>query len=249
MPEEYLSEEELYAQLPTDPAQAFLYLESHYRKECEARVDAAHEERTDVFYVRYMSKVIAAIESLGLQAEFTGKGVPQIGEVDYDTYLNFGKDVEHYMTKLRIVQARRSQGFSVRLDATTKDKLRHYLQEIRTVVDALEVDERKKAALYDRINDLQREIDQDRAPFDRYASLSIAIAGVIGEAIEKSHIRHLLNSVERVLWGAQTETQQLSPPPTPRRIEGPKPAPRPAAKPERKPPMTKRDDMDDEIPF
>ena len=90
------------------------------------------------------------------------------------------------------------------------------------------------------------EIDQDRAPFDRFASLTIAVAGVFGEAVEKSQIRSLLNSVERLLWGAQTEAQQqLSLPSKPRQIAGPKAAPK------CKPPTagSKRDDMDDEIPF
>ncbi len=47
-------------------------------------------------------------------------------------------------------------------------------------MDALEVEERKKNALYARMDDLQNEIDRDRTRFDAVASLSIAAAGVLG---------------------------------------------------------------------
>jgi len=88
-------------------------------------------------------------------------------------------------------------------------------------VDALEVEERKKNALYARMDDLQNEIDRDRTRFDAVASLSIAAAGVLGDVIEKSQIRSLLNSIERVFWGGQPDAQQQLPaPPKPRQIEG-----------------------------
>jgi hypothetical protein len=58
---------------------------------------------------------------------------------------------------------------------------------MRGIVDVLEVDEGKKNALYDRMDDLQNEIDRDRTRFDAIASLSIAAAGVLGDVIRAYH--------------------------------------------------------------
>jgi hypothetical protein len=192
--------------------------------------------------------VLASVEALGIEAPFD-RAPPSINEGDWETYQKFSHDVEHYKTILRIQRARRLQGYSVRLDAAAKEKLRHYLQQIRSTVDTLDVDERKKEALYGRINDLQREIDRDRTRFDAVASLSIAAAGLLGDAIEKSQVRGLLNSLERVFWGAQTEAQQrqLPPPSKPRQIEGPK-GERTAAPTQREINARGTGD-DDEIPF
>jgi hypothetical protein len=44
--------------------------------------------------------------------------------------------------------------YSVALDSATKSKIRHHLQQIKDIVDRLEVSERKKEALYSKINAL-----------------------------------------------------------------------------------------------
>jgi hypothetical protein len=237
-----------YADLPSDPEEAFIHLENSFREECEAAVRGTEENvRVDIYWVRYISKVIAAIEVLGIEAAFEQE-VPKIADVNWETYQQFSNDVEHYKTKLLIKNARRTQRYSVQFDHAAKQKLRHYLQEIRAVIDALEADEKKKNALYTRVNDLQGEIDRDRTRFDAIASLTITAAGVLGEALEKSQFRSLLNSIERVFWGAQSDAQQQLPAaPKPRQIEGPKT--------ERASPRTTSqrgngaDDLNDEVPF
>ena len=85
-----------YLNLPDEPELAFLHLEEHFRLECEARIKASRgDERIDIFFVDYIAQVSAAITELGLQAEFHDR-VPKIEDVDYNTYLNFSKDVKHY---------------------------------------------------------------------------------------------------------------------------------------------------------
>jgi hypothetical protein len=243
-----------YAELPSDKEEAFIYLETYFREECEKSIRASEENvRVDIYWVRYISKVIAAIEVLGIEEAFEQE-VPRIGDVSWETYQQFSNDVEHYKTKLLIKNARRTQGYSVRFDHAAKQKLRHYLKEMRAVVDALEVDEKKKNALYTRMDDLQGEIDRDRTRFDAVASLSIAAAGVLGDVLEKSQIRGLLNSIERVFWGAQSDAQQQLPaPPKPRQIEGPR-RERASEGRWRSPRAASQkgngfDDLNDEIPF
>jgi hypothetical protein len=229
-----MSVDNLYENLPEDPEQAFLILEKHFRDECADRVAKAHEnENVHVYYVDYIAQVLAAITELGVAAEFDQR-VPVIASVDYDTYLNFSKDVKHYRTILEIRHGRRVQGYSVRFDETTKEKVRHHLKQLRGIFDKLEVDESKREVLFEKLNELEQEVDRDRTRFDRFADLAIETAGVIGEAAERSKVLNVLDAIARVFWGAKTEEKKRLPPPVP---------------PKRIAPPPKRDDMNDEIPF
>jgi hypothetical protein len=113
------------------PEQAFIFLEERFREECDNALRHAEQQndRADVYDVRYISNVIAAIEVLEIQAPFE-REVPSIRDMSYETYLQFSNDVEHYKTKLRVRHARRTQGYSVRFDHAAKQKLRHYLNEM-----------------------------------------------------------------------------------------------------------------------
>ncbi|MFZ2068095.1 MAG: hypothetical protein WAV27_19155, partial [Xanthobacteraceae bacterium] len=107
---EEVTEEQVYADLPDDPEQAFVILEKFFRKQSEdklARTENSMDQK--VIYVDYISKVIAAITELGLTAKFETE-VPSIQNVDFNTYAEFGKDVQHYRTMLQIRQARRNKG-------------------------------------------------------------------------------------------------------------------------------------------
>jgi hypothetical protein len=66
----------------------------------------------------------------------------------------------------------------------------------------------------------------------------MAVADTAGEAVERSQIRQLLDTIARVIWGIKKdeETKRLPPRIEPRQIEPPR-APAP------------KRDADDEIPF
>jgi hypothetical protein len=230
-----------YENLPDDPELAFPQLEEHFRNECEIKIKNAHqEERVDVFYVDYIAQVLAAITELGLQAEFNDR-VPKIEDVDYNTYLNFNKDVKHYRTMLEIRNRRRAQGYSVRFDAAAKSKIHHHLEQVRAIFEKLELDEKKREDLFACLNDLQNEVDRNRTHFDRLAALTIAAASVSGQAIEKSKILELLDKVAQVFssaWG--NEPKQLGRSAPPKQIEPPR-APAP--------PKKRASELNDEIPF
>src|SRR5262249_2515394 len=150
------------------------------------------------------------------------------------------KDARYYRERLQIRHGRRTQGYSVKFDAPTKQKLRHHLQQMRELVDKVEVEQKKKEALFSKINALQEEVDRDRTRLESFADLTVTAAGILDTALEP--INKILNSIARVIHGAQQEEQkQLPAPRKPKQIEGPKEAKAPQG--------GKRGDMDDEIPF
>jgi hypothetical protein len=142
---------------------------------------------------------------------------------------------------LEIRHGRRVQGYSVRFDAATKVKVQHHIEQLRRIFEKLEIEIDKREALFDRLNELQKEVDRDRTRFDTYAALAIEAAGVVGDVVEKSNILKLLDSIAKVFWGSRKEEQskRRPAPAPPKRIEAPRAL--------RLTP--KKCDLNDEIPF
>jgi uncharacterized protein YoxC len=72
--------------------------------------------------------------------------------------------------------ARRVRRYSVALDASTRRKIRHYLEQIKEIGDRLDASERKKERLYDKINALVEEVDKDRTRFDAAMDLVLEVS-------------------------------------------------------------------------
>jgi hypothetical protein len=231
----------LYESLPQDPEQAFLILESEFRRECDERLQNTEgSDAARVIYAEYIAQVIAAITELGVEFQF-GNRVPKIENVSYHTYLNFSKDVKHYRTKLEIRHGRRVQGFSVSFGVATKMRIKHHIDQLRDIFEKLDVEQNKREALLIRLTELQEEVDRERTRFEAFAALVIETGGVVGDVIEKSKILDLLNGIAKVIWGSKKEenAKRLPPSTPPKRIAPPRPHR----------PTRKRDEMDDEIPF
>jgi hypothetical protein len=236
--EKWMDEDHVHATIPADPELAFLHLEKHFRHVLDMEIGrAGNDGPSNVVYVEYIGKVIAAVTELGLESAVVKQTVPSIEDVTFQTYQNFSKDVEHYKTALKIRNARRMQGYSVQLDTVTRAKITHHIQQLRDIFQKLEIDAAKKEALLKSLNDLQKEVDRDRTRFDIFASLVMAVADTAGEAIERSQVQSLLESIARVIWGVKKdeETKRLPSRAEPKQIEPPR--------------VPKRSDMDDEIPF
>ena len=101
---------------------------------------------------------------------------------------------------------------------------------------------KKREALLGKLTDLQKEVDRDRTRFDSYAALVMEVADATGEAIDRSKVQSLLNSIGRVIWGAKREEEEL------RRLP-PRVEPKQIEPPRAPPASRKGGDMDDEIPF
>jgi len=245
------TEAELYGDLPEDPELAFLRLEKFFRDKCEKKINAAHQnEGVNYFYVEYMGRVLAAIKGLELTAAFDTE-LPRIQNVDYDTYMDFSKEVEHYQTGLQIRLARRSKSYSVRVDTATKAKIHHHIEQVRVIVEKLEVTERKKDALLERLNDFGAEVDRSRTRLESLGALIIEAAEVFGEAAEKAEpARKWIETIARLVWGArraEDEAKQLPPPREKKQIEPPRKEPPAKVAPRKETPKAAK--SDDEIPF
>jgi hypothetical protein len=138
---------------------------------------------------------------------------------------------------------------TVTLDAATKERIRHHLNEVRSIVDKAELPDWKKEDLQTAITALEAEIDKSRT---RIAS----ILDVIGKMIESPKIPEAIQKIGKVITiiqdaeAAEKEKAKLAGPPVPKRIEDKSARP---IKDKRPPPSNQNGsfekDLDDEIPF
>jgi hypothetical protein len=128
-----------YDDLPEDPEQAFLVLERGLRSELGARTSGWGDEFPRVPYFDYMSKVRAAAEALGLLFLHNWT-LPAFDELSETLFRHFLSDVDIFCTRTRITLGRRNKQYSVAFDAAAKSKIKHYLDQIREVVQGAELE-------------------------------------------------------------------------------------------------------------
>ncbi len=235
--------------IPDDLELAFLHLEKLFRNDLEEALSAGgHEENNTEDYLRYMSRTLAARTELNLDV-LKSWNVPAAPNFTIDLFRNFSSDVEHYRTILEIRHSRRNKGQTVRFDATAKSKLRHYLSQIREFVDTLNLEDWKRDDLYKAINALELEIDLDRSRLGIFGDFVVKLGGILGDSAEKAEpARKWIDSIARLIWGAQMKERTDSLPPPAKKREIPAP-PKQISPPPKKRTIASRTDTDDEIPF
>jgi hypothetical protein len=205
--------------LPDDPDVAFLKLETLFRQELLDNYD----NETD--YYQYMNKVLCARDELQVEILSDYK-IPEPDSIHENDFLLFTAELDRFKTRLIIQNSKRNKTYSVRLDATTKQKVRHLLNQIKGIVDKVELDDRKKEALYIKINALEEEFDRDRTRVEAFGALVIEIAGIVGEAADKMEpARKWLDSIAKCFGAAKSHEDtnpQLPPHSEPKKIEPPR---------------------------
>src|SRR6185437_3213479 len=178
-----MSVDDPYTELPDDPEGAFVHLEKHYRQALHEKLEASQSGNAgDSYWIEYMNRTLAAAQELGISAlaEWTVPSHTDTSSRIYDRWQNFTTAVENYTTRLAIKNSRRQRSHSIAFDHATKQKIRHYLDKIKEIVDNLRISEQKKEKIYARINALADEVDRNRTRFDAAMALSVEAASTGG---------------------------------------------------------------------
>jgi hypothetical protein len=107
----------------------------------------------------------------------------------------------------------------------TKEKIRHYLGQVKAIVDRLEkISDAKREALYDRINDLLSEVDHNRTKYEAYAALAIEVSNTTGSVAR--NLRPAGSLLDRIakLFGSAKEAENTKALPPPQKRLSPSPA-------------------------
>lgn len=236
--------------LPDDPELAFVQYEASLRKRIQEAISNSEGYGIPEFQFEYISHVLGMVNALQLSF-MNDWSLPSTNESDsivQDTYRQLLVDVDFNKIQIRIKNARRIKKYSVALDHTTKQKIRHYLGQIKEVIDKLEVSDSKKEALYSKIGALEDEVNRDRTRFDAAMALVLEVGDTTGEFGKRlKPIKEIMDSITGVIKAAKGDEEQrypsLAAPETPKQIESPK---KQLPSPETN---NGSGDLDDEIPF
>jgi hypothetical protein len=233
-----------YTDLPDDDEQAFVHLEKAFRHTLNE--DLQHSDNNNGYNAAcrdYVNRTVAAAKALNI-AEFRSVEIPTNGDAGR-VCTELRTVVDHYLVQIQIKHARRDMGYSVALDPPTKLKIRHFLEQVKQLFDRLEnVPERKKEALYRKLNALIDEVDRTRTRYDVYADLAIEVSNTTGKVARNLRpASKFLDQIMKLLGKAKEAEGTRALPAPPKQLEPPKMrllAPK-------NPPA--RPDLDDEIPF
>jgi len=98
---------------------------------------------------------------------------------------------------------------SVALSIGFKEEISDLIERIRKIVRVIEVDEAKRAAIMNRLAELQLEVDKDKTKFQAAMNLIMEVANTTGKSAEK--LDPLMKQVERVakIFGRAKEESNL----------------------------------------
>ena len=188
----------------------------------------------------YISQIIHAAKALGLNrfAAYEKKYLDNDGLNFYTTYRDLKFAVDGYCTEILIQNAQLRKNVSVALDSATKQKIHHYILQIKACVEESDLEEQKKNALYNKLNDFSKEVDKSRTSLQSGMIVFNDVCAAFGNGVKKLEpARKWVDSIAGLLDKAKEI--ELSLPrisyEAPKRITGSK--------------EVKAPELDDEIPF
>lgn len=235
-----ISEEDFDVAADPSVDMAFIRLERKFRTTYEANLENSDGNGPYYHYTaEYMNHVVAAADALGIELFDFGYSPPKQNSI-FDDYQAFRQILDRYIVRNTIGHIRSGLKNTVVLSTAEKEKLRHYVAQIKEVIDKADLVPGKKERLYDLINAFLAELDRDRTGLQRFGDLMIGLAHIGGEMAKEMEPAWKWAKLAGQILGARVDAEQTRLPAPPKKIEGPK---RPIAAPKK--PAT----IDDDIPF
>ncbi|MFN3460648.1 MAG: hypothetical protein ACK4ZN_06515 [Oceanibaculum sp.] len=174
-------DDSVFDDLPEDKELAFVKLEAVFRRKMEDGVDHANDGHVVSSYqASYINEVIAAARALDIEP--IAKWNPPYDESTiFEEFRQFYADAQNITLQIKINSGRRNKKYSVHLSDVEKQKIRHYIEKIKEIVDKLEESSSKKDAIYGKLNDLIDEIDRDRTRFEKVVDGVRAVSRLSGD--------------------------------------------------------------------
>ena len=219
-----------FAAVPSDPEDAFIYLERQAREIYE--VESDHENRHYVdqngnYYGqrnperKYISNVAAFVDELSLSiSEDFATLLDSLSDFrDDDIYFMqmFRSLLQktHYTTsRFELRKYRQSipgSGEILMIEHDYKEKIGNLLRKIEKIVNQQVADEEKRDRIYRKIVALQLEVNRDRTTIDNIFSTAIKLSKAIGECAENVQpLAKLMEQLKGLLWSSGETNRLLS---------------------------------------
>jgi hypothetical protein len=211
-----------FSNLPDDPQVAFVAIEKVLQEQFNKR---RKTDRSNGPFIEYMTSVKAAAEELGL--DFLKKfQIPSMGSPPSTVeirYRELSAELSGIAMRIRISRAQIHKQFSISLTETDKIKIRHFVDQIKIIIDQSRITVAKRDALSKKINAFLAEVDRTRTSSAVFSDLAIGLAHIGGEvANELEPARKWVDSIARLLGHYRDiEDVQRALPPPPKQLAPP----------------------------
>ncbi|GAB5486304.1 MAG: hypothetical protein Pars93KO_27380 [Parasphingorhabdus sp.] len=236
--------EDIYDNLPDDPQLAFAQLEGHFREEVQSKIEQSDQSNEiNEYQLQYINQVTAAARALRI-GQLSAYEVPFNENNIWQLYSRFRSDVENLVIQIRIHHSRRKRQFSVALEEPEKQRIRHYIEQIRQMVEESDYSQDKKDAVFKKLSELTLEIDRDRTRFEIVADGVRKLAKLSGD-VEREGAEPWWKWV-KLIFGVVDDAKEKE---TDRSLPAPEEQKKLEAPRKELPKPYSPRDMDDEIPF
>ena len=168
--------------LPDDPEAAFVEFERICRQNLgEILSDLGENDDWNGPRLRYMAKVAAAAaeyEIVGWE-ELTS---PSPHNFEHWQFVAFEHEIAQIVTRLQIKKANQRRAETVRLPASRAAQIAKYVEVLRRRIEASDFDDKKKAALYKKLEALKSELTGRRADLSKTMIIIASIVTTINQA-------------------------------------------------------------------
>ncbi len=177
-------EEDLEELEGLEPEQKFCKCERLARQRLgEARFNGNPNQPDEYNDYDYAVSVLAAAEEFGVE-ELLDFKLPWRGDDDWqDKCVMFRAEATRVSTRFLLRYGNGSK--SVTLDPATKQKISHWLNKLRELVQNADVSEEKKDRLLVLIDNLQTEVDRERTPVQAAGELWVTVCTYIGKGFNE----------------------------------------------------------------
>lgn len=249
---DFITQDEIEDLPDNDPHGAFVSFVRIAQKRLGDRVrdlDGAEEGWREVKEAQqsFMNITVAAAKKFGIEP-FASMEVPRLKDFDSDDDRQFRSDLDHYITQLVLDVSSRARRDSVFITPELKTTIRTYVHHLRDLIEKSDdLSSDKREILLQRLTDFEAELDKKRLNLLTVTLLVITFAsapGGVWGSIEMAN--KLVSNIARAVGDAKAadEATRRLPSAEPQfAITGPRPGDLKPA------PKSRRDDMDDEIPF
>ena len=229
-----MSTREDWEDLPDDAELAFLILEERlWAKVVHARtpvdVPFGEVQEPDQRIVgqeehSYVENIKGYIDETGIDMEIN----VSMDEMSWDIYFSeFHGKVQYFKARLR-TRAKMAffakPGEMVSLSDDYRQEIHYLLNRVRKVVHTSDLEQLKKDAILQKINELNDEVDQSTTKLGRYKAVWLEVTEALGEGAKNLEPAvEILERVGRIFGKARAETDpaQLPSPEAPKQLPGP----------------------------
>jgi len=179
----------------------------------------------------YINHVVSTASALEIN-EFKDWQIPVVSDDIWNVYERLTREVDRYIVHVEIANVRQSPQNSVGLELYEKREIRHYVEQIKHLIEnSKKLEVPKKERLFDRINDFLQELDRERTPIRVLSDVVIELSRTGGQAAHELEPAWKWVKLIAGVFGGRQENERagLPKPSQPKKLEPPKrqlPAPK-----------------------